>query len=189
MNILDVKSICFRYNRGPYVLKNISFSVKEGEIIVLLGPSGYGKSTLAQLISGFLKPTEGEILFEGKPLPKSGFCPIQLIYQHPEQAVNPRWKMKDILYEPGIPEEDVLKEIGIQEKWYDRWPNELSGGELQRFCVARALRKNTRLLICDEMTTMLDALNQAHIWNYVLKYAKQNIWQKKSQIESSNCLI
>lgn len=174
MNILDVKSICFRYNRGPYVLKNISFSVKEGEIIVLLGPSGYGKSTLAQLISGFLKPTEGEILFEGKPLPKSGFCPIQLIYQHPEQAVNPRWKMKDILYEPGIPEEDVLKEIGIQEKWYDRWPNELSGGELQRFCVARALRKNTRLLICDEMTTMLDALNQAHIWNYVLKYAKQN---------------
>lgn len=115
MNILDVKSICFRYNRGPYVLKNISFSVKEGEIIVLLGPSGYGKSTLAQLISGFLKPTEGEILFEGKPLPKSGFCPIQLIYQHPEQAVNPRWKMKDILYEPGIPEEDVLKEIGIQE--------------------------------------------------------------------------
>ena len=155
MNILDVKSICFRYNRGPYVLKNISFSVKEGEIIVLLGPSGYGKSTLAQLISGFLKPTEGEILFEGKPLPKSGFCPVQLIYQHPEQAVNPRWKMKDILYEPGIPEEDVLKEIGIQEKWYDRWPNELSGGELQRFCVARAL-------------------NQAHIWNYVLKYAKQN---------------
>ena len=174
MNILDVKSICFRYNRGPYVLKNISFSVKEGEIIVLLGPSGYGKSTLAQLISGFLKPTEGEILFEGKPLPKSGFCPIQLIYQHPEQAGNPRWKMKDILYEPGIPEEGVLQEMGIQEKWYDRWPNELSGGELQRFCVARALRKNTSLLICDEMTTMLDALNQAHIWNYVLKYAKQN---------------
>ena len=142
MNILDVKSICFRYNRGPYVLKNISFSVKEGEIIVLLGPSGYGKSTLAQLISGFLKPTEGEILFEGKPLPKSGFCPIQLIYQHPEQAVNPRWKMKDILYEPGIPQEDVLKEIGIQEKWYDRWPNELSGGELQRFCVARSAKKH-----------------------------------------------
>ena len=157
MNILDVKSICFRYNRGPYVLKNISFSVKEGEIIVLLGPSGYGKSTLAQLISGFLKPTEGEILFEGKPLPKSGFCPIQLIYQHPEQAVNPRWKMKDILYEPGIPEEDVLKEIGIQEKWYDRWPNELSGGERQRVAICRALINDPSIIFADEPTGNLDS--------------------------------
>ena len=68
----------------------------------------------------------------------------------------------------------MLNDIGFQDKWYDRWLNELSGGEPQRFCVARALRKNTRLQIGDETTTMLDALNQAHIWNYVLKYAKQN---------------
>lgn len=174
MNILDIKNVSFRYNRGPFVLKDINLSIEEGEVVVLLGPSGYGKSTLAQIISGFLRPTHGNILFKGAPLPKSGYRPIQLVYQHPEQAVNPRWKMKDILYEPGPPEEEVLREMGIQEKWYSRWPNELSSGELQRFCVARALRKDTRLLICDEMTTMLDALNQAHIWNYVLKYAKEH---------------
>lgn len=174
MNILDIKNVSFRYNRGPFVLKDINLSIEEGEVVVLLGPSGYGKSTLAQIISGFSRPTHGNILFKGAPLPKSGYRPIQLVYQHPEQAVNPRWKMKDILYEPGPPEEEVLREMGIQEKWYSRWPNELSGGELQRFCVARALRKDTRLLICDEMTTMLDALNQAHIWNYVLKYAKEH---------------
>lgn len=174
MNILDIKNVSFRYNRGPFVLKDINLSIEEGEVVVLLGPSGYGKSTLAQIISGFLRPTHGNILFKGAPLPKSGYRPIQLVYQHPEQAVNPRWKMKDTLYEPGPPEEEVLREMGIQEKWYSRWPNELSGGELQRFCVARALRKDTRLLICDEMTTMLDALNQAHIWNYVLKYAKEH---------------
>lgn len=174
MNILDIKNVSFRYNRGPFVLKDINLSIEEGEVVVLLGPSGYGKSTLAQIISGFLRPTHGNILFKGAPLPKSGYRPIQLVYQHPEQAVNPRWKMKDILYEPGPPEEEVLREMGIQEKWYSRWPNELSSGELQRFCVARALRKDTRLLICDEMTTMLDALNQAHIWNYVLKYSKEH---------------
>lgn len=174
MNILDIKNVSFRYNHGPFVLKDINLSIEEDEVVVLLGPSGYGKSTLAQIISGFLRPTHGDILFKGTPLPKSGYRPIQLVYQHPEQAVNPRWKMKDILYEPGPPEEEVLREMGIQEKWYSRWPNELSGGELQRFCVARALRKNTQLLICDEMTTMLDALNQAHIWNYVLKYAKEH---------------
>lgn len=71
-----------------------------------------------------------------------------------------------------MPDAEVLKHVGIQEKWYDRWPNELSGGELQRFCVARVLRPEVRMLIADEMTTMLDPLNQAHIWNFILSYAK-----------------
>ena len=174
MAILEVKHVDFRYGSGPWILKDISFSVEEGERIVILGPSGYGKSTLAKVIAGYQKPQGGEVLWEGKPLPSSGFCPIQLIYQHPEKALNPRWKMKDSLEEAGVPSLEVLKEMGIQEKWYERWPNELSGGELQRFCVARVLKPETRLLICDEMTTMLDAINQAHIWNFVLAYAKKH---------------
>lgn len=171
MAILEVKHVDFRYGSGPWILKDISFSVEEGERVAILGPSGYGKSTLAKVIAGYLKPQGGKVLWEGKPLPKKGFCPIQLIYQHPEKALNPRWKMKDSLEEAGEPSQEVLKEMGIQEKWYERWPNELSGGELQRFCVARVLKPETRLLICDEMTTMLDAINQAHIWNFVLNYA------------------
>lgn len=174
MAILEVKHVDFRYADGPWILKDISFSVEEGERVAVLGPSGYGKSTLAKVIAGYLKPQGGEILWEGKLLPSSGFCPIQLIYQHPEKALNPRWKMKDSLEEAGVPSQEVLTEMGIREKWYERWPNELSGGELQRFCVARVLKPETRLLICDEMTTMLDAINQAHIWNFVLNYAQKH---------------
>lgn len=170
--ILEVNHVTFSYPGGPTILKNVTLSLKEGEVLVLFGPSGYGKSTLAQLISGFLTPKSGTILYQGKPLPQKGFRPVQLICQHPEDAVNPRWQMKDILWEPGPPDPEVLLEMGIQKKWYHRWPAEISGGELQRFCVARALRPETKVLICDEMTTMLDALNQAHIWNYVLHYAR-----------------
>lgn len=174
MAILEVKNVSFRYGDGPLILKNISFSVEKGERVAIFGPSGYGKSTLAKIIAGYLQPTEGEVLWEGKPLPQNTFCPIQLVYQHPEKALNPRWKMKKSLEEAGKPSEEILKAIGIQEKWYERWPNELSGGELQRFCIARILKPETRLLIADEMTTMLDALNQAHIWNFIMDYAEKH---------------
>lgn len=174
MAILEIKNVSFRYGDGPLILKNISFSVEKGERVAIFGPSGYGKSTLAKIIAGYLQPNEGEVLWEGKPLQQEGFCPIQLVYQHPEKALNPRWKMQKSLEEAGKPSEEILKAIGIQEKWYERWPNELSGGELQRFCIARILKPETRLLIADEMTTMLDALNQAHIWNFILEYAEKH---------------
>lgn len=176
MALIEVKDVSFRYNNGPWILKDINLSFEAGERVALVGPSGYGKSTLAKIIAGYLKPAKGEVLWDGKPLNSDGFCPVQLVYQHPEKALNPRWKMKKSLEESGIPETEILKEMGIQEKWLNRWPNELSGGELQRFCVARALRPQTRFLIADEMSTMLDAINQAHIWKFILRYAaKENM--------------
>ena len=174
MALLEVKNISFRYNSGPWILKDVSFCIEEGERVALLGPSGYGKSTLAKIMAGYLKPEKGEVLWQGERLKQQGFCPIQLVYQHPEKALNPRWKMKKSLEESGKPLPEILHEMGIQEKWFNRWPNELSGGELQRFCVARALRPETRFLIADEMTTMLDAINQAHIWKFILRYAQDN---------------
>lgn len=174
MAVLEVKNVSFRYGNGPWILKDVSMEVEQGERVVILGPSGYGKSTLAKIIAGYLEPLSGKVLWNNHDLPQNCFCPIQLIYQHPEKALNPRWKMKKSLFEAGEPGEEVLRQIGIQEKWYDRWPNELSGGELQRFCVARVLKPETRLLIADEMTTMLDALNQAHIWNFILEYAEKH---------------
>lgn len=174
MAVLEVKNVSFRYGNGPWILKDVSMEVEQGERVVILGPSGYGKSTLAKIIAGYLEPLSGKVLWNNHDLPQNCFCPIQLIYQHPEKALNPRWKMKKSLFEAGEPSEEVLHQIGIQEKWYDRWPNELSGGELQRFCVARVLKPETRLLIADEMTTMLDALNQAHIWNFILEYAEKH---------------
>lgn len=172
--VLEVKNVSFRYGNGPWILKDVSMEVEQGERVVILGPSGYGKSTLAKIIAGYLEPLSGKVLWNNHALPQNCFCPIQLIYQHPEKALNPRWKMKKSLFEAGEPSEEVLSQVGIQEKWYDRWPNELSGGELQRFCVARVLKPETRLLIADEMTTMLDALNQAHIWNFILEYAEKH---------------
>ncbi len=172
--MLEVNNVGFRYGGGPWVLKAVSLKVADGERIAILGPSGYGKSTLAKLMAGYERPAEGTVLWNGAPLPRRGYCPVQLIYQHPERALNPRWKMRQSLFEAGALDEDVLREVGIRPLWYDRWPIELSGGELQRFCVARVMRSETRVLIADEMTTMLDALSQAHIWNFVLNYADRN---------------
>ena len=171
---LEAKNISFRYDRKePCVLNNISLSVERGERLVLFAPSGYGKTTLVKLMAGYLEPTEGQILLDGKTLPTKGICPVQLIYQHPEKAINPRWKLKRVLEESGEMREDVLQAFGIEPAWLDRYPRELSGGELQRFCVARALMSGAEYLICDEISTMLDVITQAQIWNVVLEEAKK----------------
>lgn len=169
---LEAKNISFRYGKNlPWVLENINFSVKSGERVALFAPSGYGKTTLARLLAGYLQPTDGEILLDGAPLPKKGVCPVQLIYQHPEKAVNPRWKLKKVLAESGELQPDMLHAFGIEDAWLERYPRELSGGELQRFCVARALMSGAEFLICDEISTMLDVITQAQIWNIVLDEA------------------
>ena len=171
---LEAKNVSFRYDRQqPWVLENTSLCVESGERLALFAPSGYGKSTLAMLLAGYLAPTQGEILLDGKPLPKKGVCPVQLIYQHPEKAINPRWRLKKVLEESGEMREDVLDAFGIERAWLERFPRELSGGELQRFCVARALMSGAEFLICDEISTMLDVITQAQIWNVVLEEAKR----------------
>ena len=171
---LEAKNVSFRYREhSPWILREISLSVEKGERVGLVGPSGYGKSTLLRLMGGYLKPASGEILLDGKPLPQKGVCPVQLIYQHPEKAINPRWKMKKVLEESGMFRREIMEALGIVEEWLSRYPRELSGGELQRFCVARSLFEGTQFLLADEMSTMLDVITQAQIWNLVLKEVEQ----------------
>jgi peptide/nickel transport system ATP-binding protein len=174
---LEANNVSFRYSRRePFVLENCSLSVESGERLALFAPSGYGKTTLAKLLAGYLEPTFGEVLLDQKPLPMKGVCPVQLICQHPEKAINPRWRLRRVLEESGNMREDVLDAFGIERAWLDRFPRELSGGELQRFCVARALMSGAKFLICDEISTMLDVITQAQIWNVVLAEAeKQNM--------------
>lgn len=155
-------------------MRDISLRVGAGERVALLGPSGCGKSTLAAILAGYHYPTAGEALWDGKPLPRKGFCPVQMIHQHPELAVNPRHKMRQILGECWTPDPETVAAMGIGEDWLARWPRELSGGELQRFCVARVLGPRTRFLICDEISAMLDAITQAQIWAFVLRAADKN---------------
>ena len=167
---LEARNISFRYNdRSPWILKDVSLNVQTGERVGLLGPSGRGKSTLIKLMAGYLKPIEGEILLDGKPLPVKGTSPVQLIYQHPEKAINPRWKMKKVLQESGMYKEEIMNRLGIEKDWLERYPRELSGGELQRFCVARSLFVGTQMLLADEISTMLDVITLAQIWNFLIE--------------------
>lgn len=172
--LLEAKNVSFRYGRSyPWVLKNKDFSVSSGERVAIVAPSGFGKSTLAMLLAGHLKPTTGGVYIDGETLPKKGVCPVQLIFQHPEKAINPRWRLRRVLEESGELREDVLESFGIEKAWLDRFPIELSGGELQRFCVARALTSGAEFLICDEISTMLDVITQAQIWNKILDEAAE----------------
>lgn len=171
---LEARNIYFRYDRKqPWILEDCSVRVDRGECLAISAPSGYGKTTLAMLLSGYIKPVKGEILIDGKAFPEKGVCPVQLIHQHPERAINPRWRLKRVLEESGKIDADVLHAFGIEHEWLDRFPRELSGGELQRFCVARALMSGADYLICDEISTMLDVITQAQIWNVVLEEAKK----------------
>lgn len=172
--LLEAKNINFRYKKGPWILQDFGLEIKSGEVAGLSGPSGCGKTTLARILSGYEIPDRGSVTLDGKPLLRKGFNPVQLVFQHPEKAVNTRWQMHRILNEGWSPDDGLLLSLGIEKAWMKRWPNELSGGELQRFCVARALTPKTHFLIADEMTTMLDAITQAQIWHVVLDIAKKN---------------
>lgn len=170
---LEVKQVSFSYGPSSPVLDNVSIKAEGGERIGLVGPSGCGKSTLAKILAGYLEPVAGEVLLDGKPLPEHGYCPVQLIYQHPEKALNPRRKLGDSLYEGWNPDQRLLDELGIKEEWLKRYPNELSGGELQRFCIARVLGPETKFLLADEISTMLDVITQAQLWQLMLHVVEE----------------
>ncbi|HHZ01354.1 MAG TPA: ATP-binding cassette domain-containing protein [Tissierellia bacterium] len=174
--LLEGKNLSFKYKNTDYLFENINISVESGEIVGLVAKSGYGKSTLSKILAGYETPTKGQVLLNGKKLPNKGYNPVQLIYQHPEKSINPRMKMRDVLLEAGPIDYDLIKAIGIEEDWLTRYPLELSGGELQRFSVARVLNEKTKFIIADEISTMLDVITQAQIWNVIIEFVnKRNI--------------
>ena len=170
---LRAEKINFKYKEDKYILKDIDFTIKSGEVVGLVAPSGFGKTTLAKILAEYENPERGTVTIDGEKITNKGYNKVQLIFQHPEKSVNPRWKMDKILKEAYLPSKELLDDMGIKKEWLNRWPSELSGGELQRFCVVRALSPETKFLIADEMTTMLDAITQAQIWNVVLNHVKK----------------
>ncbi|NLC65875.1 MAG: ATP-binding cassette domain-containing protein [Clostridium sp.] len=172
--LLEAKNISFKYSKGEkYIFEDLNLTIKSGEIIGLIGNSGLGKTTLCKVLAGYEKPSSGEVLLDRKKIKKGIYNPVQLIYQHPDKAMNPRWKMRDILNEGGPVKKELLESLGIEMDWLERYPSELSGGELSRFQVCRALGERTKFLIADEITAMLDAITQAQIWNVILKESKK----------------
>ena len=160
------------------VLKGVSFFVKKGEAVGLLGESGCGKSTLMKILMGLLKPDRGEILFSGENVSK------QMVFQNPYASLDPRLTIGEILREPytirgeknkkelAIKVERLLLNVGLATRFISRLPFQLSGGECQRVAIARALSTEPKLLICDEPVSSLDLITQARMLNLFLDLNK-----------------
>jgi peptide/nickel transport system ATP-binding protein len=141
----------------------VSFEVTKGETLALVGESGCGKSTVARLIVGLHKPSEGRVEFHGRRM--------QMIFQDPYASLNPRWRVRKIVEEPmkvlatkkSVGE--LLRQVGLSVDDAERYPHEFSGGQRQRISIARALAGEPDLLICDEPTSALDVSVQAQILN------------------------
>lgn len=171
---LEARALSFRYDNGNrQILNNLSMTLTSTDRLGLIAPSGVGKTTFCKILAGYEKPDSGEVLLDGKPLSDwKGYCPVQMIWQHPELSVNPRWKMGEVLKEGDQVEQRIMDGLGIEPDWLNRYPSELSGGELQRFCIARALGQRTRFLLADEISTMLDLITQSQLWNFLLEEVK-----------------
>lgn len=178
---LEARDISFKYGEGTrQILNHVTLTVEAGEKVGIMAPSGYGKTTLCKILAGYEKPDQGEVLLDGTPIRAfRGYSPVQMVWQHPELSVNPKRRLRTVTAEGDWSFEDtgerarIEAELGIRDEWKERFPVEVSGGELQRFCIARALGRRTKLLIADEMTTMLDLITQGQIWDFVLKELKR----------------
>ena len=171
---LKADNISFSYNKKRQILKDISLSLNSNQIIGLIGDSGSGKSTLCKIMAGYITNYTGEVTLDGQKIPEKDFDPVQLIFQHPEKTMNPKWKMEKVLRESWIPTQELKDTFGLKDNWLNRWPSELSGGELQRFSILRALNPKTKFIIADEISTMLDAVTQVQIWEALISHCKAN---------------
>ena len=112
---LEIKDVTFRYKKdGAEILNNFSLSLSSNERVGIFAPSGFGKTTLCKIIAGYLKPEKGEVFLDSKPLSSyKGYCPVQLIWQNPELALNPRLPMKYAIAEGDNVEEGIAEKLGI----------------------------------------------------------------------------
>ncbi|MDB4026401.1 ABC transporter ATP-binding protein [Candidatus Thioglobus sp.] len=173
-------------NKAEKAVDNVSFELFEGETLGLVGESGSGKSTIAKIITGLVRPSNGEIFYNDISLYNlkrkyqidKSRGQIQMIFQDPYSSLNPRFKVRDIISEPiklfqkNINKNeltqnlyDLIDIVGMSRQSLDRYPHEFSGGQRQRISIARALATRPSLLICDEPTSALDVSIQAQVLN------------------------
>ena len=162
---LEVSGLRFSYPGGEELFDGLSLAVSPGERVALLGASGRGKTTLCRLLAGYLEPVSGEVQVDDSPLVavrrlRGQASPVQLLWQHPEQAFDPRLRIGRSVQEVAGLDEDRLEGLlgafGVRPDWLSRRPHELSGGELMRVAMVRALVSGPRYLVADESTAMLD---------------------------------
>ena len=170
--MLEVHQLSIVQN-GHRLWDSVSFQVKAGERQGISAPSGFGKTTLGRVLAQWQTATSGSVSVGGQPLPKKGYCPIQLVPQHPEQTFNPYRTTGESLRDAWSPDAAWLERLAVSPAWLTRRPDELSGGELARISLLRALDPRTRYLIADEVTAQLDAHVQAQVWQVLLEEVKR----------------
>lgn len=150
--------------------------MKAGERLGISAPSGHGKTTLGRVLAGW-QPVGagGQILLDGQPVPEQvkGYNPIQLVPQHPELTFNPYRTTGQALWDVWRPDDAMLARFMVKPEWLGRKPGQLSGGELARIALLRALDPRTRLLIADEVTAQLDPQIQRQLWQELMMECEQ----------------
>ena len=171
------------------ILKDVNLTLEDGRLITLIGASGIGKTTLLRILALYEKPDQGQVLLDGKPITKLKDVKgqIQVIHQHPYSSFNPKKRIIESLKE-GIRELKICKKddeldyitqylerMNISKDAIYRYPEELSGGELQRISISRALAVKPRVLLCDEITSSLDAINARELVETIKNLKNKNI--------------
>lgn len=176
--MLELRSITAGYARHAPVVRDVSLTVARGESVGLLGPSGCGKSTLARVAALLHRPDSGTLLLDGEPVrrwrhraPRDRRTAFGVVFQQARLSADPRLPLTDLIAEPlratgrgrEVPGRvaELAPVVGLTPDLLTRRPHEVSDGQLQRACLARALVLRPRLLVCDEMTAMLDASTAA----------------------------
>ena len=169
----------FRRKRKE-VLKGVSFELHKGECLGIIGESGSGKSTLGKVILGLEKQDSGKILFEGSELRKQWQSEMNVVFQDYTSSVNPKFKVYEIINETLLQAKlsgedkrkkiiELLEQVGLNEDFYYRYPHQLSGGQLQRVCIARSIAKMPKFILLDEAISSLDVSTQVQILDLLIE--------------------
>ncbi|KND23967.1 ABC transporter ATP-binding protein [Streptomyces anulatus] len=189
--MLELTRITAGYDRRDPVVREVSLHVAAGEAVGLLGPSGCGKSTLAKVAALLHRPDAGTMTLDGTVVrgwrhraPREQRTAVGVVFQQPRLSADPRLSLRELIAQPlrstghrrDVPERvaELAPLVGLSEELLERRPHAVSDGQLQRACLARALVLEPRLLICDEMTAMLDASTTAALVAVVERYRSES---------------